>query len=431
MRAQMGIKNFDRTRWIALAASVLIMSTLGLGYVWSLLVEPMIELRGATDAGMASVYTALTLSGALLTIVGGKCVEKFGSTKVIISAIITCLIAHIIFSFGNGIASFAFAEVVFLSWQQSVVYIAVYNNIIKMFPDWKGLAVAIACTGIAVGGAYLPVVVQNLIDTVGFDTQFLILGLIVTVVGIISLVFFPDTPNDYVPKGYEAPDYEEEGEIVDQGKFIQKDWKGMLKDPAFYIIFVAPILGTSTYMLLSYQLAWIAQDMLPITAMQSAFLVSGVSIIGIICGVVGPIADKTSRLVIGIIVFAIGTICVAGLIMAGNHSVAWFTVCTFGFCFCFGGFATIHPVIVCDLFGSKYFGFNYSICYQSVLIAAAISPWLGVLGGTDAGDYTKTFTVCTIMCAVGTVLMIILFIMKKNNLEAQIKKTKKAVDQVA
>ena len=108
MRAQMGIKNFDRTRWIALAASVLIMSTLGLGYVWSLLVEPMIELRGATDAGMASVYTALTLSGALLTIVGGKCVEKFGSTKVIISAIITCLIAHIIFSFGNGIASFAF-----------------------------------------------------------------------------------------------------------------------------------------------------------------------------------------------------------------------------------------------------------------------------------------------------------------------------------
>lgn len=425
MNAQMSTKKFDKTRWIALIASVLLMSTLGLGYVWSLLVGPMIEFRGATEGGMASIYTALTLTGAVLTIIGGKCVDRFGSTKVILSAIIACAVGQLLCGLVDGVAGFAVAEIAFLAWQQAVVYIAVYNNVIKMFPDWKGLAIAISCTGIAVGGAYLPVLVQSTIDKYGFDTMFLIVGVVLTVIGLVSLYFFPDTPKDYVPNGYEIPDYSEDGEIQENGKFVQKDWKGMLKDPVFYIIFVAPILGTSTYMLLSYQLSWIAQDILPITAMQSAFLVSGVSIIGIICSVVGPIADKMSRLLMAVILFAVGTVSVAGLIFAGSHGVIWFTVCTFAFCFCFGGFATIHPVIVCDLFGSKNFGFNYSICYQSVLIASAISPWLGLLGGTDAGDYTKTFTVCTIMCAVGAVLMIVLYLVRRNNVEPQIKKSKK------
>lgn len=425
MRAQMGIRNLDKTRWIALVASVLLMSTLGIGFTWSLLVGPMIEFRGATEEGMASIYTALTLTGAVLTIIGGKCVDKYGSAKVIFSAIIAVIIGQLLCAFVDGTAGFAVAEIAFMSWQQAVVYIAVYNNIIKMFPDWKGLAIAISCTGISVGGAYLPPLVQNMIDTVGFDMQFLAVGLVLVVIGVVSLIFFPDTPDDYAPAGYNAPEYSEDG-VAEGGSFVQKDWKAMLKDPAFYIIFLAPILGSSTYMLLTYQLAWIAQDILPITAMQSAFLVSGVSIAGIACGIVGPIADKMSRLLVGIIVFAGGTICVAGLIFSNSMSVAMFTVCALGFCFFFGGFATIHPVIVCDLFGSKHFGFNYSICYQATLIATAISPWLGILGGTEAGDYTKTFTVCTIMCAVGTVLMIVLYIMRRNNVEPQVKRVKKA-----
>ncbi|MDE8732291.1 MFS transporter [Eubacteriales bacterium DFI.9.88] len=426
MKMQMSTKNFDKTRWVALAAALLLMSTLGIGYIWSLLVEPMIELRGATDAGMASIYTALTLTGALMTLIGGKCVDKFGGTKVILSAIIAFAVGELMCALLDGVAGFAAAEVIFLSWQQAVVYIAVYDNVIKMFPDWKGLAVAITCTGIPIGGVYLPPLVQKLIDTVGFDMQFVFVGLILTAIGVISIIFFPNAPKDYIPAGYDTPDYGEDNAAEEDGKFVQKDWKGMLKDPAFYVVFIAPILGSSTYMLLTYQLSWIAQDMLPITAMQSAFLVSGVSVVGIICGIVGPIGDRLNRLLVSVVLFGVGTVCVAGLIFAGDHGVIWFTVCAFAFCFCFGGFATIHPVVVSDLFGSKNFGFNYSICYQSILIASALSPWLGVLGGTDTGDYTKTFTVCTIMCGIGFILMVVLYLMRRNNVEPQIRKVKKA-----
>lgn len=422
MKLQMSTKNLDKTRWIALAASLLLMSTLGLGFIWGLLVGPMIELRGATDAGMASVFTALTLTGAVLTILGGKMVDKFGSTKIILSAIIACAVGQVICGITDGLGGFAFAEVTLLAWQQAVVYIAVYTNVIKMFPDWKGLAIAISCTGISIGGAYLPVMVQKFIDATGFDNMFYYMAVVLTAIGVIGIVLFPDVPEDYLPAGYEEAEEEDETIVVEGGKFIQKDWKGMLKDPAFYMIFIIPILGTTTYMLLSYQLAWIAQDILSITPQESAFLVSGVSIIGIVAGVVGPIADKAGRLIMAVLCFGLGTIAIAGLIFSGSHGIVWFTVCTFVYCFCFGGFATIHPVVISDLFGSVNFGFNYSICYQSVLIASALSPWLGVLGGTDEGDYTLTFTICTAMCATGFVLMVILWVMKRNNIEPQIKK---------
>ena len=418
-------KSFGKTRWIALIAGTLLMSTLGIGYIWSLLVGPMIELRGATDAGMASIYTGLTFTSALLTIIGGKCVDKFGSGKVILSAVILNLIGQILCALTDGVGGFAVAEISFLAWGQSVVYIAVYTNTIKMFPDWKGLAIAVSGTGIAIGGVYLPLMTQHFIDTIGFDMQFMAIGGILTVIGIISLIFFPDVDDDYRPEGYEFEEEPEESEIAEDGRFVQKDWKMMLKDPAFYIIFAAPLLGSTTYMLLTFQLAWIAQDILSITEMQSAFLVSGISVIGIVSGIVGPIGDKAGRLNITVLIYAIGTVAVAGLIFAGGHGIIWFTVCAFAFAFCFGGFAAIHPVIVSDLFGSKNYGFNYSICYQSILIASGISPWLGIIGGTETGDYTKTFTICTIMCAAGLILMIVLWKMRRNNLEPQPKKIKK------
>ena len=84
----------------------------------------------------------------------------------------------------------------------------------------------------------------------------------------------------------------------------------------------------------------------------------------------------------------------------------------------------LQHTIVCDLFGSKNFGFNWSICYQAVLISSAISPWLGVLGRTDDGNYTLTFTIAAIMCAIGLVMMIALWVMRKDKLEPQVKKVK-------
>ena len=107
------------------------MSTTAIGFVWSLYVAPMCELRGATAESMAAVYSGLALTGALLTIIGGKLVDKFGASKVILSAIIAFAIGHIITGMTTNFWGFALPKLTLISWQQSVVYIAIYTNVVK------------------------------------------------------------------------------------------------------------------------------------------------------------------------------------------------------------------------------------------------------------------------------------------------------------
>lgn len=384
------------------------------------MVDPMIELRGATVTGMATVYSIVTVIGAVFTILGGRLVDKIGSTKVLLSGIISFAIAQAICYASSSFMMFAIANIIFCSWQQSVVYIGVMNNVEHMFPDFRGLAVSVAATGIALVGMILAPLTQRAIDVFGFRAMFAVTGIVLTAIGIITLIFFPDVDADYKPQTMQE-DFENEempGNLKLNPDFVQKDWKAMLKDPAFYLLFLIPLGGSSGYMLLSYQLAYIAEDILNITAMQASFLVSGISLMGIITLVTGPIGDKLGRMKVASVLLLIGTISISGLIVSESHDIIWFAVCAFVYAFCLGGFAGLHPALVGDIFGSDNFGFNYSICYMSVLLAAAISPWLAVIGNNgENASYATTFIVCAVLCGISFVLSLVLLKLKGKNTE--------------
>ena len=57
MTLQVKPKNMDKYRWLALLAGTLLLGTCSWAMTWSLMVDPMIELRGASVQSMATVYT--------------------------------------------------------------------------------------------------------------------------------------------------------------------------------------------------------------------------------------------------------------------------------------------------------------------------------------------------------------------------------------
>lgn len=420
MRLQFRPENRDRYRWIALVVGMIIISTAALGMTWSLLVEPMITIRGATESGMATIYSGLTITGAVFTIIGGKLIDKFGPTKALVSCAVMLFIGMMICGLNNSILGFAIAQCIFIGWQQAIIYLAVMTTVERMFPDYRGFAVGLCACGISLGGIILAPETQMLIETVGFDMMFIINGILLSVLILFMLIFFPDYPADYMPEGVKT--IEEAGEregkksqVVLNPNFVQKDWKAMLKDPAFYLLYLIPLCASSGYMLLSYQLAYIAVDILGISEMTAAFLVSGVSVMGFLSVVVGPIGDRFGRMKVTAGILAIGFVAILGLVFCESHGIIWFTVCTFVYCFCLGGFAGIHPSLIGDFFGSEHFGFNYSLGYTSILVAAAISPWLAVLGGESS--YSGMFIVCTVACGIAVVLSLILLKLKGNNIE--------------
>lgn len=431
MKLQMSTNNLDKTRWIALIAAIILMSTLAYSNTWSLMVNPMIEFRGATDKGLAAIYSASTVAGIVFTLIGGKLLDKIGSTKVIISAIFSLAVCQFMCAWTTGVVGFGIANIVFLTWQGSVVYIAVYANVAQLFPDKKGTAIAISGMGITGGSFVFTPLTQWLMDTYGFGNQFVITGILFTILGVVALFFFPKPEEGYTPEGFE-PAYsndeaDEEHNDVDSNGFVQKDWRMMIKDPAFYIAFAMPMFAMVSGQILNYQLSWMAQDIVKVTAAHAAWMLSGVFLVTTLGKLFwGMVADKAGRLNILIILCAISCIAMAGLMFMGEGQVIMFTGLCFLAAFASGGNSSTYPALIADLFGSKYYGFNFSICYQSIMIASLIAPWIAVLGrsGEEGGNYMLVFGITAAMCLVGVVLAVILRQMRKDNIEivAKVKK---------
>ena len=156
--------------------------------------------------------------------------------------------------------------------------------------------------------------------------------------------------------------------------------------------------------------------MLGISAMTASFLISGISLMGIICLVAAPLGDRFGRMKVILVLLIIGFFAILGLVFSESHGIVWFATCSFIYCFCLGAFAGLHPAVVGDYFGSEHFSFNYSLNYMSILLAAAISPWLAVYGDAT-GSYANTFLVCTVACGIAAVLAAVMLKYKGNNIE--------------
>ena len=401
---------------------ILLMATLSYGYTWSLMINPMIEFRGATDQLMATIYSVNMVAVSIFTLVGGKLLDRFGSGKIIFSGILAMVIGQIFCSFWTSTLGFALCYVILMGWHGSVVYLAVYDNIMKLFPDKKGTAVAIAGMGIPGGAIFMSPMCQWLIDNFGFDTQFLIMGVIVGAVGFISLFFFFTPPEGYVPEGYAALEKQpvtEDRTVRESAQegFVQKDWKMMIKDPSFYLLLILPLFGTIAGTIISFQMSWLAQDIVKVTAAQAAWMVSAVSMANTLGKLFwGSIADKLGRLNVNIIIYACMAIITLMLMFAKEGMAIYFMICCIGTIFLYGGTSAIMAPLTSDLFGSKNFGFNFSIVYQAVVAAGIIGPWVAAFA-RGSGNLAIVFGIGAATSAVALAASLILRAKKKDSIE--------------
>ncbi len=415
MAFQFKPKNYDAFRWVSLVAGMILLMTCT-GHIWSLLVDPMINERGASDAFMAGCYSGLTVVGMIFTVVGGKLVDKLGANKMTLISMICYFIGNILCGISHNIWVFAIAQVIFVGFQQSVLYISVLATASTGFPDHRGVAMGFTTAGVSLGGMIISPLCQAAMDTFGFDAMFFIIGGSCFVVSLICVFLNPDPPQNYKPAGYVQAEAEEAEDkkktrFVANPDFVQKGNVEMFKDPAFYMLFAILLLGVTGFMLLSYQMSYIAQDILGIEPIEAAFLVSGVSACGFAAKIIGGfISDLIGRLNWVPICLLFSTIAIGGLIFSGSHGIVWFAVCCFAYCFFMGSLAGSTGPLTNDLFGGEHFGSNFSIVYIGVLVAATISPWLAVVGRTtgDSPDYVPIFMLCTVMCTIGFVISLIL-----------------------
>ena len=80
---------------------------------------------------------------------------------------------------------------------------------------------------------------------------------------------------------------------------------------------------------------------------------------------------------------------------------------------CYAGQVAFGGPLTSDLFGSKNFGFNFSILLWAPTAATAISPWLAAAG---KGTFFM-FGICALSCILSITCALLLRKLRKDNLE--------------
>ncbi|MFK8053382.1 MAG: MFS transporter [Woeseiaceae bacterium] len=144
------------------------------------------EVFGFTNSDFGTFALAFLLAYGVGQIIGGRIVDRFGVRRVFSWAVIVWSLAGIAHAFGQGVRSFVAARV-FLGIGEAINFPAAFKAVAEWFPKQeRALAVGFVTLGVGFGAIVTPPLVGWLILSFGWQTAFIVPGLL----GFVWLIFW-------------------------------------------------------------------------------------------------------------------------------------------------------------------------------------------------------------------------------------------------
>ena len=170
----------SRTAWLRLAAA-LALSTLGGVGMWSVVVAlPAIQAEfGVTRAAASFPYTLTMLGFGVGGIMMGRLSDRYGVRLPMVGATCALAIGYVAASLSSSVLMYAIVQGLLIGMLgSSATFGPLLADISHWFVRRRGLAVSIVASGNYLAGAVWPPIVQHLIETVGWRTAHLYIGVI-------------------------------------------------------------------------------------------------------------------------------------------------------------------------------------------------------------------------------------------------------------
>ena len=420
----MGISQEERQRltskrWLILIASCLINLCIGSMYAWSVFSAPMAEhlsaLNGVqlTAADLAIVFSIGNADGFITLIGGGFINDKLGPKWVIFAGGILFGLGFVVCGLARSVAMLIVGFGLMCGLGMGLAYGCTISNSVKFFPDKRGLIGGIATASYGISSVIIPPIANALIDSMGVNTSFIIFGVAtVVIVGIFSFMV-EKCPVDFAPVGWNLPAPVSDTKTV---AVPDKDWKGMLSTPIFYIMIVMLFFGANFGMMAISQASNIAQNMIAMSAANAAIVVSVLALFNAFGRVVaGSLSDKIGRINTLTLVFVVAIAALLLLFNCGTGTVGLFYIgiCLIGVCF--GAFMGIYPGFTADNFGTKNSSVNYGIMFIGFSTAGLIGPQIMSNIYKATGAYQMAFIVAAVMAVVGLALSFLYRVVSKRS----------------
>lgn len=270
----------------------------------------------------------------------------------------------ILSSQANSLFMFYLLVGVIVGFADGTAYITSLSNLIKWFPNNKGLISGVSVGAYGTGSLIFKYINGGLIDSVGVSNTFMYWGLIVMGMIVIGSLLVREAPVQAAP----AP----AGSTTAAVMSSPKDYtvKEMLRTKEAYLLFIIFF----TACMCGLYLIGIVKDIgVQLAGLDVQTAASAVAMIAIFntAGrlILGALSDKMSRLKLVGASLAVTAAAMLTLSYATLNFGLFFT-CVAAIAFCFGGNITVFPAIVSDFFGLKNHSKNYGIVYQGFGIGA-------------------------------------------------------------
>lgn len=397
---------FTKKRWIILIASCFINLCIGSIYAWSVFAAPMAEYLSSvtglhlTPGDLAIAFTITNSVGPITMISGGWVNDRFGPKKVIFAGGLLFGGGMFLSGFATSVGFLVFAYGIVLGLGTGMVYGCTISNSIKFFPDKRGLVGGVTTAAYGLSSVIIPPIANGLISHSGVTAAFKIIGIAFLVIVCAASFFIEKCPADFVPAGWTP-------KAVTVGRPMKndKDWKGMLASPLFYVMILLLISGAFAGLMCTSQASPIAQKMVGLSAAAATTVVSVLALFNTGGRILaGYISDKIGR----INTLAIASLfSVAGLTLlysSGESSVATFYIGISVIGLSFGALMGVFPGFTADQFGAKNNSVNYGIMFIGFALAGYFGPSIMKNVYSTDGSYQRAFVIAAIFGITGFIL---------------------------
>lgn len=382
------MKENKNNRISIIVGTILVMLGLGTIYTWSLYNQPLADLYGWNVSAVSTTFSIMSFALAFSTLFSGKIQEKIGLRRLIAISGITLGAGLMISSQATSIALlYIFAGVV-VGAANGVAYMTTLSNIIKWFPEKKGIISGIAIGAYGSGSLVFKYINSFIIESAGVKAGFFYWGLIALIMIVAGSLLVKEAKVSSNTKTATAA--------------MQRDYslKEMLKTKEAYLLFVILFTACMSGLYLIGNVKDIGVSIAGLDITSSANAVALVAIFNTLGRIIlGALSDKVGRLNVvagALLVTAIAVIVLSTVEL--NYGI--FFVCVAAIAFCFGGNITVFPTIVAEFFGLKNQNQNYGIVYQGFGLGALSASFISVI----LGGFQPTFKFIAVLCFISFII---------------------------
>ncbi len=372
-------------------------------YSFGVFFKPILHEFGWTSAMTSGAFSLSSLVSGFLTIFMGFLTDKIGPRKVMSLCGSLLGLGYILMSKVDSAWQIYLYFGVIVGAGMGGSFVPVMTTVARWFEDRRGLMTGIVTAGIGIGAFVGPPVASRLIGAYGWRISFLILGITVLALIVLSAQLFKRDPAETgdVPYGSEKG-----GQGGFQGQDAGLSMGQALHTWQAWVLFSMIVCFGYSVFAVMVHIAPHAME-LGISASRAAGIlaaIGGVSIIGkVALGRAGDTIGSRRVFMIGFIIMS------AALFWLGSAKLAWglyIFACFFGFAY--GGCAASEAPMVAELFGLRSHGSIMGLVGASFTFGGAVGPFLTGYIFDVTGAYLVGIYVCLALCLVGFVLATLL-----------------------